>query len=207
MKTAQVVVVAIHTPALFERPAHDSNGVGRHHEAYNRPRQIADLFKRNYQNLKEPRLVILAPVKCETYMKDPTRLVQMVRSGYHDLLDVLGSGALRSNVSVVLTPVQTVGSVVFSRIEEGDGEPVFVFRKRRRDAGYAPCDAEQPLRYSLRFLLNLHMQAREWPLFNWVRDWLGTDKGLQEAAAIFARGCKSDGGFGILQEGSGLRGG
>jgi hypothetical protein len=100
---------------------------------------------------------------------------------------------------VIITPVQTVGTVVFSRIEMLDGKPLFIFRKTSHDAQYNPQDSEQPLRYLLRFLLRLHLDRRNLGLFNFIRDWLGLDNHLKDAVREFAKGCKNTGAFAVLQ--------
>lgn len=189
------VIIAIDAPALMEAN-------GRWHDAINRPQQITDLFKTAYQELDSPRLVIFAPVRCEKYMQDEkstTELMRRVKEGYAKLFDLFSSETLLPNVIGVITPVQTVGSVVFSRIEVNDGKPHFHFRKTSHDAQYSPKDSEQPLRYLLRFLLRLHLDSRKWSVFNFLRDWFTRDTYFKEAISEFAKGCKTTGGFAVLQ--------
>ncbi len=190
------VLIAIDAPALMERQ-------GQWHELINRPQQITDIFKTAYQDLDSPRLVIFAPVRCEKYMKnDKTsqELTQRIKAGYSELLDTFRSEPLRTNVVAIITPVQTVGSVVFSRIEVKDGVPYFRFRKISHDARYSPSDSEQPLRYLLRFLLKLHLtNNRNWGFLNFIRDVFGMDKHLVNAIRELSIGCKSTGGFVVLQ--------
>ncbi len=188
------VLITIDAPALMEVR-------GRWNEKFNRPQQITDLFKTAYQDLDSPRLVIFAPVRCEKYIKGGASLdlVQRIKEEYKGLFDFLTSKEVESNVAVVITPVQTVGSVVFSRIEMNDGEPKFKFRKIGHDAKYSPEDSEQPLRYLLRFLLKLHLNNRNWGFFNFLRDWFSMDTHLVEAIRKLSKGCKTSGGFVVLQ--------
>jgi hypothetical protein len=195
VRESVAVIVAIDTPALMEKN-------GQWHAETNRPQQITNLFQRVYRELDSPRLVILAPVRCEKYLKNEestSDLLRRIEDGYGKLLDLFRSENLLSKVAVVVTPVQTVGSVVFSRIEVNDGKPLFIFRKTSHDAQYSPKDSEQPLRYLLRFLLRLHLDTRNWGFFNFLRDWFGLDYHLKEAARQFASGCKTTGGFSVLQ--------
>lgn len=195
LRESAAVAIAIDTPALMEKN-------GRWHDTINKPQQIANLFQRVYRELDAPRLVILAPVRCEKYLqneKTTAELVRRVQSGYARLLDLLRSPSLLPNVAVVVTPVQTVGTVVFSRIEEQDSKPLFIFRKTSHDAQYNPQDSEQPLRYLLRFLLKLHLDRRQWGLFNFLREWLRLDSHLKDAVREFAKGCKNTSGFAVLQ--------
>ncbi len=200
LERSAAVLIPVDAPALLEGA--DPGQLGPWHERMNRPTQITDHFKRAYQQLDGPRLVLLTPVKCETYMRrdgGPAALAQAVKRGYPRLLDLLASDGLRDRVAVVIAPVQTVGAVVFSRIDERDGSPRFSFRKLSRDAGYAPVDSEQPLRFLLRFLLRLHREERRWRYLDILRDWLGLDAHLEEAVRSFAKGSKTTDGFEIVQ--------
>jgi hypothetical protein len=190
------VIITIDAPALMELR-------GRWNELTNRPQQITDLFRTAYQDLSSPRLIILAPVRCEKYMqteRGSLELVQRIKEEYQGLLDLFSANSLLSNVVAIITPVQTVGSVVFSRIEIKDEEPRFKFRKIGHDARYSPKDSEQPLRYLLRFLLKLHLENnRNWGLFNFLRDIFSIDDHLVDAIRELSIGCKSSGGFVVLQ--------
>lgn len=189
------VAIAIDAPALMEQN-------GKWHDYINRPQQITDIFKTAYQELDSPRMVILAPVKCEKYLQDEKaarELLQRVREGYAKLIDLLSSENLLPQVVAVVTPVQTVGSVVFSRIEIQEALPHFRFRKTSQDAEYSPEDSEQPLRYLLRFLLKLHIEERRWGMFDFLRELFAGDRYLKEAVREFAKDCKTSNGFTVLQ--------
>ena len=191
------VLIAIDAPALMERN-------GYWHDAINRPEQITNFLKRVYVNIKSPRLVILAPVRCEKYLQDErsaTALLKRVQDRYGKLLELYKYDALRPWVVSVVTPVQTVGNVVFSHIDEIDGTPRFYFRKTSLYAEYSPKDSEQPLRYLLQFMLKLHIENRNWNWgpFSLIRVWLGWDEHLKEAARKAGKDRKSTGGFAVLQ--------
>lgn len=190
------VLIAIDAPALMELR-------GKWNELINRPQQITDIFRTAYQDLDSPRLVIFAPIRCEKYMqteRTSLELIQRIKEEYRGLFDLFSSSALLPNVVAVITPVQTVGSVIFSRIETKDEFPHFRFRKIGHDARYNPKDSEQPLRYLLRFLLKLHLtNNRNWGYFNFIRDVFGVDDHLVNAIRDLSKGCKSNGGFIVLQ--------
>jgi hypothetical protein len=196
LQNSVAVLIAIDAPALMEQR-------GKFHERINRPQQIKDLIKQAYQDLNSPRLVIFAPVKCEKYLKNSQStkaLVNNVRQGYASLLNHFNSEQLSPWITSVITPVQTVGSVVFSRLEvDSNNLPHFYFRKVRHDAQYGPQDSEQPLRYLLRFMLKLHYENRSWGLFEFLRDWLSVDQHLRQAVKEFANGCKTNEGFVVLK--------
>ena len=197
LRDSVAVLIAIDAPALME----DKKGIL--HEKINRPQQIKALFNAAYQDLEAPRLVIFAPIKCEKYLQDEKsakELGERVREGYENLLNHFDSENLRPWIVNVITPVQTVGSVVFSRLElDPHNQPHFYFRKVSNDAQYSPQDSEQPLRYLLRFILKLHLEGRSWGDLNFIRDWFGLDDHLKKAVDEFARGCKNNGTFVVLK--------
>lgn len=197
LTNAAAIMVAIHAPALMEKN-------GQFHELMNNPTQVTNLFRRFYKDIDSPRLVILTPVKCEKYLQSSysgQNLLARVKEEYKELLGFLASPDLQRNVSVVITPVQTVGSVIFYRMEqlEGLAMPAFYFRKIGHSAKYSPQDTEQPLRYLLRFALKLHLDQRQWKRFDFLRRWFQSDEHLIEAVSIFSKGCKDSGEFQVIQ--------
>ena len=196
LRESTAVLIPIDAPSLMEKN-------GRFHEKVNRPQQIKALFNAAYQNLDSPRLIIFAPVKCEKYLKNSKtskELLEKVKQGYAPLLNHFNSSSLNPWVASVITPVQTVGSVIFSRMEvDSENNPHFYFRKTRHDAEYSPSDSEQPLRYLLRFLLKLHLDSRQWKFFNFLRNWLELDNHLKKAVNEFSRGCKTNGSFAVVK--------
>jgi hypothetical protein len=161
------VIIPIDATALMEKKTGRVNysEVGTWHEEKNDPERITTLLKDAYAGLTVPRLIILAPVKCETYMRtsqDADNLLQHVQIGYQKLLNFLKSDGLFGQVAVVVTPVQTVGNVVFAYHKTDDrGFTRFYYNKTEIKAPYAPKDGDQPLRYVIRFLLNLSNEAKK----------------------------------------------
>ncbi|MBK4731942.1 hypothetical protein JJD41_19000 [Oxynema sp. CENA135] len=181
VRESAAVLIPIDTPALMEQD-------GKYHEYINKPDVLSELFKTVYQNLDSPRLVILAPVKCEKYMENPSELFKTVREKYSQILGKLGSEKLLPKIAVVITPVQTVGSVIFSRIEENENqEPVFHYRKRQPNDPYQPRDTEKPLKYLLRFLLKLYFENRKASIFARIFDFFGKNASLRNAVQCFSK--------------------
>ncbi|MGL4502034.1 MAG: hypothetical protein ACRCU2_23410, partial [Planktothrix sp.] len=101
------------------------------------------------------------------------------------------SNNLVSKVAVVITPVQTIGSVEFSYIEyDINNEPFFYFWKLQSDSMYQPKNTEVPLRYLLRFLLKLHLDNKPSSILTRIQDFLGNNTGkntkLRNAVSRFA---------------------
>lgn len=179
IRDSAAVLIPVDTPALMERE-------GKYHEEFNKPTELNDLFKKVYKNLDSPRLVILAPVKCEKYMQNTPELSRKVREGYKKLLNQFASEKLLPKIAVVITPVQTVGSVVFSRIEIEDDQPKFYFRKPQPSDPYQPKNTEVPLRYLLRFLLKLHLDKRRASVLTRIQDYFGKNTELRNAVSRFS---------------------
>ncbi len=196
LQNSAAVLIAIDTPALMEMK-------GRWNVKLNRPDHMAALFEHAYENLNQPRMVIFAPVKCEKYIHNSElakELKKAIKESYKRLFELFKSENLRDNVTAVIAPVQTVGCVIFSRIETEGQEPHFYFRKESYDAVYNPKDSEQILRYLLRFLLKLHYdkRAQTWGIFRFLHDWF-LDKYLKEAVTNFAQGYKDSNEFEVVQ--------
>jgi hypothetical protein len=182
------VIIPIDATALMEKKTGRVNHseVGTWHEEKNDPERITTLLKSAYAGLTDPRsvprLVILAPVKCETYMRtsqDADNLLQHVQIGYQKLLNFLKSDGLFGKVAVVVTPVQTVGNAVFAYHKTDDqGFTKFYFNKTEMKAPYAPKDGDQPLRYVLRFLLNLSNEEKKRQLEQDQRELAELEKSL-----------------------------
>ncbi|MDY7007839.1 MAG: hypothetical protein SWX82_28860 [Cyanobacteriota bacterium] len=198
LENSVAILIAVDTPALMEVK-------GKWHELQNRPTQIKNLFASVYQEMKSPRLVIFAPVRCEKYMQNTTsasNLLRSIKEGYADLLALFRAQTLNPWVTTVVTPVQTVGTVVFSRIDVKENRPHFYFHKISHEAEYDPQDSDQPLRYLLRFVLKLHLAQKnaKWlGLVGIVQEWLGMNEHLKSAITQSSQGCKTTNGFTVLQ--------
>jgi len=180
IRDSAAVLIPIDTPALMERK-------GKYHDQFNQPSKLNDLFKEVYKDLDSPRLVILAPVKCEKYMQNAPELFRRIREGYQKLLTQFASYKLLPKVAVAIVPVQTVGSVVFSYIEEHENkEPTFYYSKPQPDDSYDPQNTEVPLRYLLRFLVKSHLDKRAKNRLYRVLDSFNRNASLRNAVSRFA---------------------
>ena len=143
---------------------------------------ILAILKDLYQDLNDPRLVILAPVKSEKYFegedgssgsKPYNTLMKHVQEEYEHVLTFLTSRPMKKNVSVIITPIQTLGSckLMYFSGEHQQKVPVFVVTQR---GVYAPKHAEQPLIYLLSFLLKDQYEIQRKGLGGFVRKLNGT---------------------------------
>ena len=74
VRDCAAVVITIDAPALMAMG-------GRYNDKFNRPDQIKYMFQDAYRELKEPRLVLLAPVKCEKYVRTKKSAHQLRKAG------------------------------------------------------------------------------------------------------------------------------
>jgi serine/threonine protein kinase len=198
LKNCKVVLIVIDSPALME-----DNGIW--HQSINKPSLIRDYFKLSYQKITEPNLILFVPSKCEKYMKiNPDQLLQKVKEGYSDLLDFFSNEHHRHHLIVGVTPVQTLGNIVFDRIEtniiNNQKQPHFYYKKVGQQ--YKPYDSEQPLRFILKFILKLHLK-NQILLSKTIRLVLGSlfeDVAFKDAVNEFGKSSKTGGGFAILQD-------
>jgi len=185
------VLIAVDAPALMEAK-------GKWHFSRNRPLDVKAWFQRIYPTITSNRLVIIAPIKCESYMKNEQSIKKLsarIKEEYNGLIQLFKSGNLEKQVCLVVTPVQTVGTVFFSSIQVDNGTSRFIFKKPDIDADYEPKDNEQPLKYLLRFLLKDYLNKRT---FGWLADIFGNDKFLYQAIDDLASDCKTKDGFEII---------
>jgi hypothetical protein len=154
LRNSAVVVVPISAPALMEHG-------GMWNRKHNRPELVYELISRAFVDLDTPRLILLCPIFCEGYLrckKHSSELLDRVKISYGRLLDHLAFGDLRDLVAAVVTPVQTLGEIVFAGNPDDSYTPVY--RTTRPNAAYAPVDTEQPLCYLLRFVISIRTKER-----------------------------------------------
>lgn len=171
----QVSMIIIDAPSLMEKD-------GVFHQRLNKPDMICELFARNYKGLQEPRLVLLVPVRCESYIDRLEDLQNRILKEYSKLIKYFKSESLRNFVNLAIIPVCTLGNVVFSRIEEENEEVLFFFKKRKNQT-YTPKDCEQTLIYTLEFLSNLCRQKPRHLTglnYTWIRKLFNLDQDLSQ---------------------------
>lgn len=167
LNACDAVVIPIDSTALMQKKTGkvNSSELGTWHEEKNNPKQITQLLKDAYTYVKSPRLVILAPIKCETYTRtarDAENLLYHTKIGYSELIEFLKSDDLISKVSVVITPIQTIVNIAFAYHKTDDnGLTKFYYHKTPINAPYEPKDGDQPLRYVLLFLVNVYLENKK----------------------------------------------
>ena len=193
------VVIVVDAPYLMEEE-------GKWHQMRNRPMQITEWFKEAYIEdavSNVPRLVLFVPVKVERYVRNGSMdiLLERLNKGYESLFNLFKLDGIKENVSVVVTPVQTVGGVEFQEFKEQPDKqlPVPVFFRTQPGSEYDPKDSEQPLRYLLGFLLKAYLNERGQGFFGFFREIFKVDSKFKQALEEFATKCKKGDGFKMIQ--------
>ena len=171
LNDCDAIVIPIDSTALMQTKLGKvkDQELGTWHEEKNDPQRITQLIKEAFSNnqVTSPRLIILAPVKSESYMntrngQGANELLNHVKMGYSELLDFCKSDHLLNKVSIVVTPVQTIGNVTFAfHKQDESGVTRFEYHKTPINAPYAPKDGDQPLRYILLFLINVYLEEKK----------------------------------------------
>jgi hypothetical protein len=149
---SDIMLLAVDTPALL---AED----GRWHYSINTPWRIRDVVA-DWVTTRE-RLLVIAPLKCERWACDESAantLARTVQSAYSDVIDTaLQAG---NGTRVVITPVQTVGSVIFDGYEVIDDVPTSHFRGREPHPRYDPKWTGEPLRQVMADVIRRQQDSR-----------------------------------------------
>ncbi|SOD99394.1 hypothetical protein [Spirosoma fluviale] len=166
---------------------------------------VLRIFQEAYKDLKSDKLILLVPTKCEKWTSDEastTLLLDRLKLKYDPLLRFLNSDGPRDRVAIVVTPVETLGNIVYAYMSSKETySPNFL--KKSVFSKYAPKYCDQPLRYILRFTLKRFLENQGF----WF-DLLRRDKPFLNAINEFTKGCKTESGleenangFAVLQGG------
>jgi len=160
VKKSQVTIVIIDTPSLIESE-------GDYFSKFNiRPDNLEDYFKKSFTNLKEPRLVILVPVRCEKYFSDPKLLQEMmvkIEEKYHKVLRYFASPAPREYINCAIIPACTMGNFHFHSIIENRDPIEFRYKKKSSKDRYSPKNCDHLMLRILYFMLRLYEDRDRYP--------------------------------------------
>lgn len=158
IRESDAIWLAIDAAAMMEKK-------GVYHESVNRASLIIDFFKHAFEDLasNEKKLILFVPIKCESYMDGDinTKLLRhAIEDKYGSLIENIKKLDESGNrFAIAITPVQTLGKVKYSHVEENDRDFKFVFVRTTKDNPYQPKDVEEVLKYSLPFLLSRYIES------------------------------------------------
>lgn len=162
---SNAVVIAIDTPHMIEEG-------GRFHQVKNMAAEVTRFIKGEFGDLADDKLVLFVPLKCEKYRAEGRmeEVRQAVEENYRELIDFFGESGIKTHIAAAITPIFTVGEVVFREFLRDDkgqvktlqnGLPArAVYAFTRAGAVYAPKYCEQPLCYLLAFLVKLYQRSK-----------------------------------------------
>lgn len=155
IKNSDVIIFPFDTVALIEKN-------GRWHESINKAREIIDCCKHSFINLTNKKLVLLVPLKCETYFLNfsSNNLLAFVEEHYAGLFNFLNG--FEESISFAIAPAQTLGNIFLADYQENRSSPEFIFRPIYPDATYSPRDVDQIWIYILSFVLNRSVKSNKW---------------------------------------------
>lgn len=184
MDESTVIIVAIDTPHLIECDGD--------YKFFNYCDQVSNFLSATPQKA-HPRLVLFVPIKCEKYYHE-NRMEEVndaIKKAYKKAIFSLRKGTKKDTYMVAITPIITLGDVIFDdflRNEEGD---VLCFEAQRDENGkvvefsdaarawsymrpkmayykfygdnpvFSPKYCEQPLLYTLNFILQMAKVSRK----------------------------------------------
>ncbi|PRY27034.1 hypothetical protein CLV58_13536 [Spirosoma oryzae] len=188
VRECNITIITIDTPSLMVE--NDQAYKATYPcENNNLPEHIAQIIDEAYTDTVDKRLVIVAPVKCEEWMSTfdkSKKLTDRINEKYKCLFDVLSSDELHEKVAVVITPVETLGGIVYAYMDNKEGySPRFI--KKNLSSTYDPKYCDQPLRYILRFVIKRFLEnSGAWfTLF-------GDSKSFTNAIGNFTKECLGD---------------
>ena len=165
IRESQVLLIAIDTPYLMESKGDDGLDYGIYHNAANKANEITSFIRQelSVEDIKD-HLILFVPLKCEKYyyQKRMAEVAETVKKGYAELFAYLSSPTLKENCTVAITPILSMGGVEFFMFgdksegwEDAPRNDKYIFRQKDEERRYNPKHCEQPLMYTLAFLLKV----------------------------------------------------
>lgn len=169
IQEANAVMIAIDTPCLMEMD-------GRYNDGKNHPQLVMNFLINHLKN-DEEKLILFVPLKCEKYFREDRidEVTSRIQEVYAKLITYLrdrdGVNGFKKKICCAVTPIQTLGDVVFDsfgqeEIETRDGKVIPMqtnYKYASTDAKYRPQYCAQPLYYLLSFVSKQYqkMQSEE----------------------------------------------
>lgn len=179
MQKCNIIIVAIDTVYLMEKAeTHKGDSVGSFNEGRNYCSKIANMIKSNFkvQDGQSPKMILFVPLKCEKYYDNGKMSLvnQRIHTAYKEIFDYI-SGNNKNKYEVLIAPILTFGekTVIFSRFAYDENEAEIIIDEETHipsvakyvfidmNASYSPQFCEQPLLYTLAYLLGEMQKIKE----------------------------------------------
>ena len=155
---SDTIIIAIDTPHLMEMG-------GRFNEAKNKISIVTRFFKERLSDIKDEKLILLVPLKCEKYFveKRMTEVKEHVIDSYKELIQFFKENT-NGKIACAITPILTLGGVVYNTFDTAHGQVIVdsknpllpahtIYKFKDEDATYSPSFCVQPLYYLLSFVV------------------------------------------------------
>lgn len=170
---SNAILVAIDTPHLMEED-------GKYNECKNYTSVITSFFKEAINSSCSEKLIMLVPLKCEKYYHNGEidSVKEKVKQTYKELISFLrdknNENGLNGKLACVITPILTVGEIVFDGFSMKDGAVDEIelpngtriprkvnYRYLKAGSKYSPQYCEQPLYYLLSFISKQYLKMKD----------------------------------------------
>lgn len=162
IEESDIILLAIDTAYLMEGDAYLN-------EEMNKLSLVIKFFNDN-SGLVKNKLVLLVPLKCEKYFIDQSieDVTSVIDNKYKDLINFFK----KNNIACAITPIQTLGDVIFDRFEDntrGVGvSKIAKYRFTNDHPSYRPMYCVQPLYYLLTYVADYNEWLKKQPSGTWI---------------------------------------
>lgn len=172
IRKSHAIIFAIDTPCLMENM--DERGFGKRHVQNNKPENITHFIKDqlNVESIAD-RLLLFVPIKCEKYYyrREMPQVVEAVRNGYRELLEFIASPNLKEHCTAAVLPILSLGGLKFFGFENDSisltaGQEYIYHANCGNEAKYQPLYCDQPLLYTIAYILKTTKGYRNGPLWS-----------------------------------------
>lgn len=148
---SQIVYILIDTPYLME-------STRKTIAEYSAKDEILRLFQKAGDEGAD-KLIAIVPTKCEYYLRNgrATDVRDRIRAEFNEILSYIGQINKKENrekYKLYITPVQTVGGLEFSRMENREGRQVASFRRTKPNSKFQPVNTDLLLLFCMDYLFD-----------------------------------------------------
>lgn len=164
IEESDIILLAIDTTYLME-------GDAALNEEMNKVELVTKFFNDN-PGLVKNKLVLLVPLKCEKYFKEGAidEVTVKVARTYSQLQDFFK----KSNIAFAITPIQTLGDVVFDKFEDNTREvgvsKIAKYKFANDNPSYRPMFCVQPLYYLLTYVADYNKWLKTQDSGSWLEN-------------------------------------
>lgn len=112
LQASNVILITVNTPFLIESKGKFKDNA--------KIIEIEYLLKRSLENIKQNKLFVIVPIKCEKYIRsDKENLYNIIRDSFSETFKLCDNPVYKNKLDIKIIPALTAGNVYFSRFENG----------------------------------------------------------------------------------------